>query len=49
MNMVSKGVQNVLDFRQNQFHDMDVISVSGEFICNSDCYLAFGSSLFWVL
>ena len=30
MNMVSKGVQNVLDFLQNEFPDMDVISVSGE-------------------
>uniref|UniRef100_A0A0G7ZNU6 3-hydroxy-3-methylglutaryl coenzyme A reductase n=1 Tax=Picea glauca TaxID=3330 RepID=A0A0G7ZNU6_PICGL len=31
MNMVSKGVQNVLDFLQNEFLDMDVISVSGNF------------------
>jgi len=31
MNMVSKGVQNVLDFLQNEFADMDVISVSGNF------------------
>jgi len=30
MNMVSKGVQNVLDLLQNEFPDMDVISVSGE-------------------
>jgi hypothetical protein len=30
MNMVSKGVQNVLDFLQKEFPDMDVISVSGE-------------------
>ena len=30
MNMVSKGVQNVLDFLQKEFRDMDVISVSGE-------------------
>ena len=30
MNMVSKGVQNVLDFLQNEFTDMDVISVSSE-------------------
>lgn len=30
MNMVSKGVQNVLDFVQKEFPDMDVISVSGE-------------------
>ncbi|GLJ22289.1 hypothetical protein SUGI_0419400 [Cryptomeria japonica] len=31
MNMVSKGVQNVLDYLQNTFPDMDVISVSGNF------------------
>eukprot|EP01018_Ginkgo_biloba_P032248 Gb_26601 [translate_table: standard] len=31
MNMVSKGVQNVLDYLQNEFPDMDVISVSGNF------------------
>jgi len=31
MNMVSKGVQNVLDFLQNEFPDMDVISVSGNY------------------
>lgn len=29
MNMVSKGVQNVLDFLQNDFPDMDVIGISG--------------------
>ncbi|KAJ6833102.1 3-hydroxy-3-methylglutaryl-coenzyme A reductase 3-like [Iris pallida] len=29
MNMVSKGVQNVLDYLQNDFPDMDVISISG--------------------
>ncbi|KAK4253694.1 hypothetical protein QN277_010336 [Acacia crassicarpa] len=29
MNMVSKGVQNVLDFLQNDFLDMDVIGISG--------------------
>ncbi|XP_062114929.1 3-hydroxy-3-methylglutaryl coenzyme A reductase 2-B-like [Humulus lupulus] len=29
MNMVSKGVQNVLDFLQNDFDDMDVIGISG--------------------
>lgn len=33
MNMVSKGVQNVLDFLVNDFPDMDVIGISGE------CYL----------
>ncbi|WVZ92215.1 hypothetical protein U9M48_038298 [Paspalum notatum var. saurae] len=31
MNMVSKGVQNVLDFLQGDFPDMDVISISGNF------------------
>ncbi|OIC67321.1 hypothetical protein A7L55_18375, partial [Acinetobacter baumannii] len=31
MNMVSKGVQNVLDFLQNENPDMDVIAVSGNF------------------
>jgi len=31
MNMVSKAVQNVLDFLQNEFLDMDVISVSSNF------------------
>ncbi|GLJ22296.1 hypothetical protein SUGI_0419490 [Cryptomeria japonica] len=31
MNMVSKGVENVLDYLQNTFPDMDVISVSGNF------------------
>ncbi|XP_057865711.2 3-hydroxy-3-methylglutaryl-coenzyme A reductase 1-like isoform X1 [Cryptomeria japonica] len=31
MNMVSKGVQNVLDHLQIMFPDMDVISVSGNF------------------
>ncbi|XP_020697342.2 3-hydroxy-3-methylglutaryl-coenzyme A reductase 3-like [Dendrobium catenatum] len=31
MNMVSKGVQNVLDYIQNDFPDMDVISLSGNF------------------
>jgi hydroxymethylglutaryl-CoA reductase (NADPH) len=30
MNMVSKGVQNVLDFLQNDFPDMDVIGISGK-------------------
>lgn len=29
MNMVSKGVQNVLDFLQNDFPDMEMISISG--------------------
>ncbi|KAL8141511.1 hypothetical protein V2J09_014543 [Rumex salicifolius] len=31
MNMVSKGVQHVLDFLQSDFPDMDVIGVSGNF------------------
>ncbi|KAL5845528.1 hypothetical protein ACOSQ4_011486 [Xanthoceras sorbifolium] len=31
MNMVSKGVQNVLEFLQNDFPDMDVIGISGNF------------------
>ncbi|KAI9082266.1 hypothetical protein K1719_035689 [Acacia pycnantha] len=31
MNMVSKGVQNVLDFLQNDFPDMDIIGISGNF------------------
>ncbi|KAF7809546.1 3-hydroxy-3-methylglutaryl-coenzyme A reductase 1 [Senna tora] len=31
MNMVSKGVQNVLDFLKNDFPDMDVIGISGNF------------------
>ncbi|KAK2429555.1 3-hydroxy-3-methylglutaryl-coenzyme A reductase [Trifolium repens] len=31
MNMVSKGVQNVLDFLQGDFPDMDVIGISGNF------------------
>jgi hydroxymethylglutaryl-CoA reductase len=31
MNMVSKGVQNVLDYLQDDFPDMDVVSISGIF------------------
>ncbi|XP_027091347.2 3-hydroxy-3-methylglutaryl coenzyme A reductase 1 [Coffea arabica] len=31
MNMVSKGVQNVLDFLRSDFCDMDVIGISGNF------------------
>jgi hydroxymethylglutaryl-CoA reductase (NADPH) len=31
MNMVSKGVQNVLDYLQDDFPDMDVMSISGNF------------------
>lgn len=32
MNMVSKGVQNVLDFLQTDFPDMDVIGISGKIL-----------------
>ncbi|GAB4833050.1 3-hydroxy-3-methylglutaryl-coenzyme A (HMG-CoA) reductase isozyme [Ancistrocladus abbreviatus] len=31
MNMVSRGVENVLDFLQNEFPDMDIIGISGNF------------------
>ncbi|CAH9105993.1 unnamed protein product [Cuscuta europaea] len=31
MNMVSKGVQNVLDFLRSEFPDMDVLGISGNF------------------
>ncbi|EYU41201.1 hypothetical protein ABFS82_03G003600 [Erythranthe guttata] len=31
MNMVSKGVQNVLDFLENDFPDMDIIGISGNY------------------
>ncbi|KAI4325396.1 hypothetical protein MLD38_030801 [Melastoma candidum] len=31
MNMVSKGVQNVLNYLQSDFSDMDVIGISGNF------------------
>nr|ADN39417.1 3-hydroxy-3-methylglutaryl-coenzyme A reductase [Withania somnifera] len=31
MNMASKGVQNVLDYLQNEYPDMDVIGISGNF------------------
>eukprot|EP00245_Coleochaete_scutata_P005342 TRINITY_DN18816_c0_g1_i1.p1 TRINITY_DN18816_c0_g1~~TRINITY_DN18816_c0_g1_i1.p1 ORF type:complete len:640 (+),score=114.04 TRINITY_DN18816_c0_g1_i1:165-2084(+) len=31
MNMVSKGVQNVLEYLQGLFPDMDVVSISGNF------------------
>lgn len=31
MNMVSKGVQNVLDFLRDGFPDMDVVAISGNF------------------
>lgn len=31
MNMVSKGVQNVLEFLQNEFPDMEVVGLTGNF------------------
>lgn len=31
MNMVSKGVQNVLDYLQHAFVDMEIVSISGNF------------------
>lgn len=31
MNMVSKGVQNVLDFLQTDYPDMEIMSISGSF------------------
>ncbi|XP_010025657.2 3-hydroxy-3-methylglutaryl-coenzyme A reductase 1 [Eucalyptus grandis] len=31
MNMISKGVQNVMDFLQKDFPDMDVMGISGNF------------------
>ncbi|MCO5572773.1 hypothetical protein L7F22_026532 [Adiantum nelumboides] len=31
MNMVSKGVQNVLDYLQHVFPDMEIVSISGNF------------------
>lgn len=30
MNMVSKGVQNVLNYLQSDFPDMDVLGISGK-------------------
>lgn len=30
MNMVSKGVQKILDFLINEFPDMEVVGISGE-------------------
>jgi hydroxymethylglutaryl-CoA reductase len=30
MNMVSKGVQSVLDYLQNEFPDMETLSISGK-------------------
>eukprot|EP01018_Ginkgo_biloba_P032252 Gb_26517 [translate_table: standard] len=34
MNMVSKSMQNMLDYLQNEFPNMDVTSVSGNFCAN---------------
>ncbi|KAA8547618.1 hypothetical protein F0562_004047 [Nyssa sinensis] len=36
MNMVSKGVQNVLDFLQNDFPDMDIIGISGNLLLGQE-------------
>lgn len=40
MNMVSKGVENVLGYLRNNFPDMDVISISGfnSFLANCDLH-----------
>jgi hypothetical protein len=38
MNMVSKGVQNVLHYLQDDFPDMDVISISGFSHVLNSCY-----------
>lgn len=32
MNMVSKGVQNVIEFLQDEFPDMDVVGISGKLL-----------------
>ena len=32
MNMVSKGVQSVLDYLQNEFPDMETLSISGKIL-----------------
>lgn len=32
MNMVSKGVQNVLEYLQVEFPDMEVVGISGELL-----------------
>jgi hydroxymethylglutaryl-CoA reductase (NADPH) len=43
MNMVSKGVQNVLDYLQTDFPDMEIIGISGKIPC---CLVAiFGFTL----
>ena len=40
MNMVSKGVQNVLDFLQADFPDMDVIGISGNYLSRANLFRA---------
>lgn len=45
MNMVSKGVENVLGYMQNDFPDMDLISLSGLIL--PFCYIA-NKSLFCI-
>ncbi|KAM1387614.1 hypothetical protein ACFX2F_033929 [Malus domestica] len=34
MNMISKGVQYVIEFLQNEFPDMEVVGISGNFCSN---------------
>lgn len=48
MNMVSKGVQNVLDFLQNDFPDMDIIGISGNFhaLSHFNQWMGFPGSFF---
>jgi hydroxymethylglutaryl-CoA reductase (NADPH) len=43
MNMVSKGVQNVLDFLQKDFPDMDVLGISGKLASLLDSMIMFCS------
>ncbi|PKU88000.1 3-hydroxy-3-methylglutaryl-coenzyme A reductase 3 [Dendrobium catenatum] len=49
MNMVSKGVQNVLDYIQNDFPDMDVISLSGLRTTGNFCSDKKPSAVNWIL
>lgn len=46
--MVSKGVQNVLDFLQNDFPDMDIIGISGNFhaLSHFNQWMGFPGSFF---
>ena len=37
MNMVSKGVENVLQYLKSEYEDMDVIGISGRFITACMC------------